>query len=181
MRLAAVVRRVVLVAVLISTPVLLGGCGEETDDRPRQPDARAVLTHEQYQQAILEILRGDEVRMAGRLFFDVVGRAFDVVGRAQDSNECADQVRAFHDQLRAIIRQVEDLDPPADADDIQRRFLEAAQESVRLVGVAADDVGNGQLKCGPPLNNRIYGLPSTERAQEEIATLERRGYFVFGE
>ncbi len=33
----------------------------------------------------------------------------------------------------------------------------------------------------PELNDHIYGMASTERAEQAIARLERRGYRVFGE
>jgi hypothetical protein len=49
------------------------------------------------------------------------------------------------------------------------------------VGAAADDVAAGELTCGQPLNQRIYGLPSTVQAQQAIDELERSGYRVFGE
>lgn len=167
-------RRVVGAAVLLSTSVLLGACGEANDDRRGQQPVQAALTHEQYQQEIQRILGSDDSRMASRLYFDTVATAYA-------TDECSAKVRQFHDHLRSIIRQVEGLEPPPDVDDVQREFLGEAQESVRLVGVAADDVSTGELRCGRPLNERIFGMPSTTRAEAALAKLEDRGYFIFGD
>lgn len=104
----------------------------------------------------------------------------NTVATEYDREPCSERVRAFHEHLRSIIRRVEDLRPPPDAEDGQREFLDAAQESVRLVGVAADDVGKGELRCGRPLNSRIYGMPSTKRAEPALSKLEKRGYVIFG-
>ena len=134
----------------------------------------ATLTHEQYQQEIQRILNGDDSRMASRLFFETVATS-------SPTAECSAKVHRFHGYLRSIIRQVEGLEPPPDADDAQREFLAEAQESLRLVGVAADDAGQGRLRCGPPLNARIYGMASTTRAEAALTKLEQRGYIVFGD
>jgi hypothetical protein len=134
---------------------------------------RAVLTHEQYQQAIWDIRSSEAVANAGRLDSDVVTTAYG-------ADECSDKVRLFQGEMVSVLQQVQDLEPPAEASDAQREFLEAAQESVRLVGVAADDAGMGRLSCGPALNGRIYGMPSTARADAALAKLEVRGYGVLG-
>lgn len=170
---AASLHWTVWIAALVSTSALLGACSGANNDHLRQQSQQAALTHEQYQQAILEILSSDDTRAATRLFSDTVATEYD-------REQCSERVRAFHEHLRSIIRRVEELRPPPDADDGQREFLDAAQESVRLVGVAADDVGKGELKCGMPLNSRIYGMPSTERAQAALSKLEKRGYVIFG-
>ncbi len=47
------------------------------------------------------------------------------------------------------------------------------------MGEAADEVADGELRCGQPLNDRIYGLPSTERAVRVIQRLHERGYVRF--
>jgi hypothetical protein len=161
------------IAVLISTSALLGGCGDK-DARPEQQSQETTLTHEQYQQAIIKIVNGDDMRSANRLYFDTVATEY---GSAQ----CTEKVRAFYNSIDSIVRQVEALHPPQDAIEGQREFLDAAEESVRLVGVAADDVGKGALKCGRPLNSRIYGMPSTARAESAISRLEQSGYFIGGE
>jgi len=168
--------RIVLV---LWASVLLGGCGR--NDAPTgqespapQPSQGPVLTHEQYQQAIIAILNSDDMRSASRLFTDTVATEH---GLAQ----CTEKVRSFHGHLRSIVSEVEQLRPPADAVEGQRDFLAGAAESVRLVGVAADDVDTGTLTCGRELNKRIYGLASTERAEAALSKLEKSGYFFGGE
>jgi hypothetical protein len=160
------------VAVLVLTSALLGACGSEP--ATPQQETGPALTHEQYQQAILGILESEDMRTASRLFTDTVATEY---GREQ----CSQKVRAFHASIQSIVQRVDDLQPPADAVDGQREFLDGAQESVRLVGVAADDVAKGDLRCGMQLNRRIYGLPSTARAEAGITKLEKSGYFVRGE
>jgi hypothetical protein len=132
------------------------------------------LTHEQYQQAVNKIVSSDDTREANRLFYDAVATAYE-------TKQCSEKVRGLHEHLRSIMVQVEELRPPADAADAQREFLESAQESVRLVGVASDDVAKERLRCGRPLNARIYVMPSTARAEEALAVLKNRGYVVFGD
>jgi hypothetical protein len=158
----------------MAAPALLGGCGETDGAPPGQEVAQVRLTHSQYQDEIQTILRSEDSRLASSLFFDTVANGYD-------TEECSAKVRRFHDRLGSIIRQVEDLEPPSDAHDAQRDFLAEAKESVRLVGVAADDVGKSRLTCGQPLNKRIYGMPSTRRAEDALATLEERGYVIFGD
>ena len=104
-----------------------------------------ALTHDQYQAAILRIVSGADAREASRLFTDVVANDYA-------SAECATRVGALRDHLRAIVDEAAGLNAPADAVGSQREFVSAASESVRLVGVAAADVGSGDLKCGAPLN-----------------------------
>lgn len=132
-----------------------------------------ALTHDEYQRAILKILESEDTRAAGRLFTDTVANDYS-------SGECAKRVQALHDHLQAIVDAAAALNAPADAAESQRTFVREANESVRLVGVAAVDVGKGDLPCGMPLNRRIYGMPSTKRAQAALAILEKRGYFIFG-
>jgi hypothetical protein len=162
------------VVAVLSTSAILAACGGEADGRAEPQDQSPTLTHAQYQQAIMRILRSDDTRDASRLFTEAVATE-------DASKACEERVRGLHDSLRSILGQVEALRPPPDAADAQRDFLTAAQESVGLVGAAADDVAEGDLTCGQRLNRRIYGLPSTQRAETALARLKERGYFVFGE
>ena len=117
---------------------------------------------------------GDDTRTATRLFTEAVAEPLDTAA-------CEEKVRGLHEHLGEIVRAVEALRPPEDAQAAQDDFLAASKESVRLVGEAADDVGDGDLPCGQPLNRRIYGLPSTMQAEKAISELEQLGYRVFGD
>lgn len=164
---APVLRR--CVAGLLTASAVAGCTGGSVTRRP----ASEPLTHEQYQQAIQDIVTGDG-RTATRLYTEAVGAELT-------ADACDQTVRGLADSLEAVVRSVEDLRPPKEAADIQGRFLDAARESIGLVRKASDDVHAGDLACGRPLNLRIYGLPSTERAQRALEQLEPLGYFVFGD
>jgi hypothetical protein len=92
---------------------------------------------------------------------------------------CAAKAREFHDELERIVDDVAALRPPNDVQALQDRFVSAAGESVATVGRAADEVAAGKLRCGTPMNRRIYGLASTRRAEQVLQDLARKGY-VFG-
>jgi hypothetical protein len=62
---------------------------------------------------------------------------------------------------------------------LQTRFLAAAWTSVNEVGAAAADVQRGLLSCGQSLNERIYGLLSTARAELVLSEYRQRGYFPY--
>lgn len=119
-------------------------------------------------------MSSDDTRTATQLFTGAVAESLD-------TRACEEKVRGLHERLGAILGAVEDLRPPDDAEAAQADFLAAANESLRLVGEAAEDVGDGDLACGQPLNRRIYGLPSTMRAEKAISRLEQLGYRIFGD
>jgi len=85
----------------------------------------------------------------------------------------------FHGVLKEIVGRVEALRPPLEVGGLQTRFLAAARSSVDEVGEAATDVQRGLLSCGQPLNQRIYGLPSTHRAELVLSEYRDRGYFPY--
>lgn len=161
----------------MSTAVTVGCGGQSAPALQQQthtPTPTAGLSHDEYQRAILKIVSGEDSREAGRLFYDVVGKDYD-------ARTCAAHVTGLQQHLEAILDQVEQLAAPADAAAAQHAFLPPARESARLVGVAASDAAAGRLRCGPDMNHRIYGMPSTRRAEAAIADLERAGYLVFGD
>ena len=86
--------------------------------------------------------------------------------------------RRFHRSIGEIVDEVAALSPPRDAEGIQRRFVSAARVSVGVVGRAARDVEAGRLRCGRPMNRRIYGLPSTRRAEQALSELADKGYAI---
>jgi hypothetical protein len=138
---------------------------------PPRP-VRGRLTRRGYQLAIWRIV-GDAARPS-RLFHALVVRS-------RPATECSRLMRDFTGQVGGLLRRVAGLDPPPAVAGIQREFLDAAWRSWRRLEEVAADVASGSVRCGRDLNDRIYGMPSTERAERAIARLERRGYRVFGE
>ena len=171
----AVTLRSVLGRVLRTATVvaLLTACGNGAHEgQLRAEGEQSALTPDQYQQAIWDIRSGEASRGAQRRFSDVVGDL--------SKKDCSDKTHELQDHLAAIMRQVEGLRPPEEAADAQRAFLEAANESVRLVGVAADDVDEGDLTCGTAMNKQIYDMPSTRQAEKAIDELVKLDYNVLG-
>jgi hypothetical protein len=148
-----------LVASLIAAP----GCGEgNNDDR---------LTQREYQAAILDIV--EDMPEASGLYLDLVVERLP-------RPKCVHGVRALHDQVRRLIDRVASLEPPRNVAGIQQEFVAAANRSLDRVRAVGNEVAAGQTSCGQQLNNRIYGLPSSDRAERAISELEERGYHVFG-
>jgi hypothetical protein len=138
---------------------------------PPRP-VRGRLTRRGYQRAITRIV-GDTVKPT-RLFTALVVRRRPVA-------ECSRLMWDFTGQVGGLLDRVAALDPPPAVADIQRDFLEAAWRSWRRLERVGGDVAAGRVRCGRELNEQIYGMPSTKRAERAIARLERRGYRVFGE
>jgi hypothetical protein len=138
----------------------LAGCGG--DNR---------LSKTEYEAAVLGIVRDSETE-ATHLFFDIVANDYP-------RKECGTKTSRFHGVLKEIVDRVEALRPPSEVADLQMRFLAAARISVDEVGEAAADVRRGRLSCGRPLNLRIYGLPSTDRAEAVLSEYRERGYFPY--
>ncbi|MBD0328990.1 MAG: hypothetical protein ICV64_02665 [Thermoleophilia bacterium] len=148
-------------AAVAALAVALGGCS--TGDEH--------LTKREYEERVLEIVRGPG-READRLYHAVV--AGDLPADA-----CQTQTRELHARLGEVVDEADALVPPAEIEEQHEEFVDAARESVAAVGEAADDVEDGELRCGQPLNERIYGLASTARAVRAIQRLHERGYVRF--
>jgi hypothetical protein len=140
--------------------VLIAGC-----------DGDSRLSKAEYEAAVLGIVR-DLQPEANHLYFDIVANEYPL-------EECATKTARFHGVLKKIVDRVEALRPPSDVAGLQTRFLAAARMSVDEVGEAAADVSGGRLSCGQPLNQRIYGLPSTDRAEAVLSEYRDRGYFPY--
>jgi hypothetical protein len=125
-----------------------------------------------YLDALRAIEASNTARRASRLFFEVV------VEPSLPQRSCRVRMNELHDALGKIVGRVERLRPPAEVAQLQRRFVAAARDSVRVVGRAAGDVAAGKLHCGRRLNRRIYGLRSTARAQVVLRELAKRGYIL---
>ena len=130
------------------------------------------LDKNDYLSALRAIEASDTARRASRLFFEVVADP------SLPQRSCRVRTNELHYVLGKIVTRVERLRPPADVAQLQRRFVAAARDSVRVVGRAAGDVAAGKLHCGRPLNRRIYGLRSTMRAQAVLRELAKRGYIL---
>ena len=138
------------------------GCGS-SDER---------MSRDEYLQRLRAIEAGPRAREAGALFFKLV------VEPGLPRSRCQAQAHRFHDDLDAIVDEVASLRPPADVQRLQNRFVAAARESVAAVQRAAADAEAGRLRCGTAMNKRIYGLPSTHRAEEVLRELARLGYVL---
>jgi hypothetical protein len=138
---------------------------------PPRP-VRGRLTRRGYQQAISRIV-SDTVEPT-RLFTALVVRPRPVA-------ECSRLMWDFTGRVGTLLERVTGLDPPPTVAGIQRGFLDAAWRSWRRLERIGGAVAAGRVRCGRDLNDRIYGMPSTERAERFIARLERHRYRVFGE
>jgi hypothetical protein len=132
----------------------------------------ARLSSSDYLEHLRAIEAGPAARTASRLFFRIV------VDPGAPKAQCAAMTRRFHRNIAEIVDEVAALNPPRDVEALQRRFVSAARESVGVVGRASRDVEVGRLRCGRPMNRRIYGLPSTRRAEQVLTELAHKGYVI---
>jgi hypothetical protein len=138
---------------------------------PPRP-VRGRLTRRGYQRAIWRIV--SDTAEPTRLYTKLVLRRRPVA-------ECSRLMWDFTGRVGGLLDRVAGLDPPPAVAGIQREFLDAAWRSWHRLEKIGADVATGRVRCGQDLNDRIYGMPSTERAERAIARLERRGFRVFGE
>lgn len=131
-----------------------------------------ALTKEEYVERVRTIQIGTYRLLTG--VYD------DLVAGRLPKSRCRRKVRVFHSELRQALDRVAALRPPEEVAGLQDHFLVAANRSARHVGEVAEEVERGRLSCGRPLNDRIYGLRSTEQALRVLREFERRGYdFVY--
>jgi hypothetical protein len=146
--------------------MLLAGCGSNGPGEER-------LTKAEYQQRLHNLVSNDQI--AAVHLFD------DLVTGPHPQAECGQKAEAFHAELEKIVAKVAALSPPEDVAHLQDEFLDAARESVDKIGQVAQEVAGGKLACGEQLNRAIYGLPSTERAERALNSIESKGYVIFGD
>lgn len=151
--------RLVLAAALCTALAACAG-GDEA------PMTKAEYEREAY--SIVEGLGGEASRLYSAIVIGFGSR-----------DECKDDTTRFHEVLGEIVARVEHLRPPEEVEELHRAFLIHARESVAEVGRAAEDVRRGEIACGFDLNRRIYGLPSTERAEEVLSEYQELGYFPY--
>jgi hypothetical protein len=152
-----------LFALIGATAMLAAGCG--TTDPSAEP-----LTKAEYQDAITRIVV--RAGQAEQLFADVV---------TSDRPDCAAKVGELHAALERLVDDAADLTPPDDVAAAHREFAAEARVSADAVGDAAVAAEAGDLTCGDPMNRAIYGLPSTDRAEQALLQIQEKGYRIFGE
>jgi hypothetical protein len=160
MRLAAYI-----LLVVVSGGVLLG-CG---GSGATASGSGEHLTHDEYQRAIVGVETSPASNEASRLFSSLAA------GDLSDA-DCRAGARRFADDIHTIIDSIAALDPPDDAQDLQRRLIDAARDSAAQLDTLAGDVESGKVACGEQWNHRAYGLPSTTKAYQVIIEAGRRGY-----
>ena len=138
------------------------GCSSDSGSKDR-------LSRDEYLQHLREIESGADARSASQLFFNIVTPGLSRKG-------CLAHAREFDRNLHNIVDDVASLSPPRAVQSLQDKFVSAARETIGEVDDAVEDVESGTLGCGMAMNRRIYGLPSTQRAQEVLAELRKRGY-----
>jgi hypothetical protein len=149
-----------LAALLAAVAMVAAGCGSDR------------LSKQEYLQRLQTLDSGANARVS-TLFLAVV-----VEDPQLDRAACVKRTRELHRRLEEVLDAVDKLRAPGDVEGLQDEFVDAARESAATVSRAADDVERGALSCGRPMNARIYGLASTERARRVLDELGRKGYRI---
>ena len=152
---------------LVEASVSIGGTLE-------QAPAKGRASKLGYSLSVLRIVETYYPR-ASQLFSELVA------GDGLTTDECGGKAREFHEQLRLVLGELEQLHPPAEIEALVAEFLARSRESVAAIGEAATAAERTELGCGMPMNRRIYGLPSTERAERVLDELEELGYVFRGQ
>ena len=149
---------------LAALAAILAGCGSE-------PEESRALSESEYQDAILEIVRDSA---------DANSLYTDLVVKSRPTELCAELISSFHEEVADLVGTATALDPPPEVAAPHRDFVAAAERSVERVGQVEAKVRAGDLSCGDELNDALYRMPSSGRAEEAISRLEEQGYVVFG-
>ena len=142
----------------------LAGCRDDTSAKR--------LDKREYLRQARAIEASSAASRATRLFFQIV------VEPPLPRQPCHARTREFHRLLVTIVDRVERLRAPAEVAGLQRELVAAARTSIRAVKRAANDVRAANLRCGRPLNLRIYDLPSTRRVNALLRAYAKRGYVI---
>ncbi len=148
--------------------VAASGCGDDSSG----DGSEERLSKADYQAKILTVL--EDASGPTALYTDLV------VG-PRPLQQCATGVATLKDQIGGLVDRIAALRPPANARTAHDDFVGAARTSVDRISTVREKVADGEVSCGHELNRELYGMPSTKEAERAIASLERRGYFVFGE
>ena len=144
------------IAVTAAVGALSVGCG---DDESNEVE---LLSIPEYRAALV----GLDYGQADRLYYDMV-----VEPLPQD--RCALLIRSFADEVGGLVETVASLEPPTEVAAIHDRMVTAAEESAMEVEETAEQVEGGDLRCGNEINERLYGMPSTERALSALDELRK--------
>lgn len=131
------------------------------------------LDKREYVRQLRAIEDSESARTAWLLYDDVV-----LTQPPLPQARCRARTNELHRTLETIVDRIEQLRPPAEVEQLQRQFVAAARESIRVLGKAAADVAAGKLDCGRPLNRRISGLRSNDRAEAVLRAYARRDYTI---
>lgn len=156
------ITRIAVAALIMTVPA---GCGGADEPEP--------MTQAGYQRALSTILSED----AG----PAVALYDDLVVHPRPQGRCVTLMRRFDERVQQIVDDVSALAPPQEVASIQEAFLASAGTSAARVSEITDEVEAGRIACGDELNDVLYGMPSSARAEEAITELENHGYVVFGE
>lgn len=105
----------------------------------------------------------------------------DLVVEPMPRERCAAGVAELEEQIGGLVDRIAALRPPAEVEADHADFIASARTSVDRIGTIREQVEAGDLSCGRELNSQLYDMPSTREAERAIASIERRGYYVFGE
>jgi hypothetical protein len=128
------------------------------------------LTHARYAVALAAIASSPAVHEAEREFSELAA--------GRPSKPCPQEAREFADDIDELVERVAKLRPPADAKDLQARFIPPARRTAHLLHAVADDVAAGRVACGDAWNRRAYGLPSTAESERVVQEYATRGYLL---
>jgi hypothetical protein len=143
--------------------------GGEDDGRQQK---QGQLSQSEYQTEILDVVNDSPAPTT--LYTHLV-----VTSRTKD--ECSRMMVRFRDEVNDLVERVSALEPPSEVASLQADFVAAARQSVDRVGALQRQIAAGDVSCGQQLNDLLYGMPSSDRADRAIRKLERHGYFVYGD
>jgi hypothetical protein len=100
---------------------------------------------------------------------------FEIVTPGLPREACLARAQEFDGNLHDTIDEVASLSPPR-ASITPGQVCLSGERTIGEVDDAVEDVQSGTPTCGMPMNRRICGLPSTQRAQDVLGELRTRGY-----
>ena len=170
-----------LLAVCIG--VLAGACGE-SDGGGSSSSTR--LSDDAYVEATSRI-ESSPAALDAEKRFAALAAGVDIRPKSDppvypmSASECRNGAKAFARDIHRIIDDVAVLRPPKHAEDLQRRFLAAADRSAASLDRLSADVGAGRVSCGREWNHRAFDLASTKEAETVLSEFARRFHLSNGE
>lgn len=149
-------------AALAAVALAFAACGE------REGTAES-LTQAEYQDEVLAIAA--DSTEATSLFFELV---------TAGEGDCRRLVEQFRAEIQRLVERADRLEPPAEVADIHDRFVDAGRRGVDELSRVEKEVEAERVRCGRPMNDRLYEDPALADADDAIAALEREGYTVLG-